>query len=344
MKKKFIICLPIIILVLISPITLSAKDLESSIPAIPDKLRKEILEPIKAQQIIEGANDSLDQKKAARGFVSESSKEIAEKMVLLGEQLYEISRNLDPFLDELREAKNLAKNSTHQSNITEALFNIEEIAIYLWWSGDISEMLIHLMPYEENYSEGMRQWTRDRLELLKKYIEESINAAILAMSSSQDMAFSQDKIKEVRDETRFGIATIKAIQDAIERFDDSSICSTTDDYNGIIHLGMKEAVDKIEKGKTTEDGIIALFGDPMVLLYRESLPWHDAGVFSYIKSKQYPFPQENQKIFGYEFEYTDKADPNYLSASGTIYSLLITINKNSGVVEDFKVFRTRWAS
>jgi hypothetical protein len=95
-------------------------------------------------------------------------------------------------------------------------------------------------------------------------------------------------------------------------------------------------IRKIKSWFTTEREIIEWFGplsEPQAIITTD-LPrdFRHRPFYDFMSKRRYPFPNANQKVFGYKFEWVRGELP---MAYGKKIILLITLNKDTGVVERF---------
>jgi len=118
-------------------------------------------------------------------------------------------------------------------------------------------------------------------------------------------------------------------------------------------LAVKDNISKIIKGRTTEKEILELFGRYLCSVdindvfptevQTEKISQPCDVIYDTIASRKYLKPRSNQKILGYSFNHTDYYG-GMRSASGTELGLLVTINIETGLVDDFYYFESPWIS
>ena len=97
----------------------------------------------------------------------------------------------------------------------------------------------------------------------------------------------------------------------------------------------KDLIRGIKKGVTCEQEILELLGKNVELL-DQSEPWRIIPRWMQypIEMGSYPEPHKNEKIIAHRFYFTE----GYLPRMGMSLDLLITVNKETGVIENFSYY------
>jgi len=105
----------------------------------------------------------------------------------------------------------------------------------------------------------------------------------------------------------------------------------------------RKLVERIKKGVTKEAEVLGWFGLP-VWIVEGNKPLQESGAYNgvifNIKNGKYPAPRPDQKILGYRFDYINlETFDGFRGGHGQELDLLITINTESSIIEDFSSFK-----